>query len=104
VKSSRSTPLKGINARGGNTLIKWVKEKIIWVEFLYGHKVLGALTLVAGWIHPVYAALWVLLYLVYEIVEDYWIRDKGYIDIRDFYEGFGIGVVSVFLWRLICSI
>ena len=76
-----------------------MKKIIIWL----GHPALGALTVVVGLISLVYAVLWVILYLSYEIVESYWVKDRGDIDIRDFYIGFGFGLAILFLLQYYLS-
>jgi hypothetical protein len=77
-------------------MMNLIKQVIYWG----GHPALGAMTLAAGYLHPVYAALWVWLYLKYEINEDKWIKDKAYIDVKDFMQGFGAAFSVVFVWEI----
>jgi len=71
----------------------WLKSTIIWL----GHPLLGALTLVAGYIHPIYAVLWVYLYVKYEGQEFREIRDTCALDLKDFIIGFGAALVVNFI-------
>lgn len=75
----------------------WVKSKIYWL----GHPILGALTLIAGSIHPVYAALWVYLFVKYEGQEFREIRDTCALDLKDFMTGFVVAIIAVFLCGLL---
>ena len=72
-----------------------MKKIIIWL----GHPALGAMTFVGLELNPVIAALWVWLYLKYETNEDKWIKDRAYIDVKDFMIGFGAAMTIIFLWR-----
>jgi hypothetical protein len=71
--------------------VKWLWAKLVWFEYRTGHCWLGAFTFALGWLNPAYAVLWVVLYLAYQIVESYWVKDRGDIDIKDFMIGFGAG-------------
>lgn len=55
------------------------------------------MTFAFGYINPVYAALWVWLYLKYETNEDKWIHDRAYIDVKDFMIGVGFAGSVIFI-------
>ena len=55
----------------------------------------GALTVVASEVHWVLALCWTFAFLVYEIAEDWRLRDRAYLDVT----GYLIGLAALILWR-----
>ena len=82
-----------------NSLRSFYEDKVLPILIWLGHPLLGALTFEIGQAAgPVYAALWVWLYLKYETNEDHWIHDRAYIDVKDFMIGFGVRAGVRIIW------
>ena len=78
-------------------MINTIKRWFVWL----GHPFLGALTIVAGSIHPVYAICWCWLWITYEKQEYHEITDTCALDLKDFMLGLGIALVAVFIFQVI---
>ncbi len=61
------------------------------------HYAWGLLTALVALVAPVLSALMFLGFIVYELDEEWHIRDKSYNDIREMLIGMGIGVVIAIL-------
>lgn len=76
-----------------------VKKVFIWL----GHPMLGVAAALSGeWLSPVYALCFVLLFVFYEWLERFIVKDRADIDIKDFFIGFAGGCTGLLIWRVIC--
>jgi hypothetical protein len=52
------------------------------------HFFLGVLTMLVGYVNPIHSLVFAALNLTYEINEDAWVKDKGYLDIKTYFMGY----------------
>jgi hypothetical protein len=84
-------------------LLGKVWSGLVIIEWYVGHITLGAFSaLVGAFLSPVLCLSIVLLYIAYQIMEAWKIGDLAYIDIRDFFWGFGVAAGILTVWRVAC--
>jgi len=82
-----------------------VWKKMYGVITDLAHVLFGVLTVFAAvYVHPVVSTIMFLVFVIYELDEEWHLEDESYEDIREYGIGLGIGVVAtiiqIFLTRL----
>jgi len=70
------------------------------ILFSLAHVVFGFLASVSILISPVLTVVNFLIFLVYEMDQQWTIRDEAYEELREYGLGFGLGVVFLFILTL----
>lgn len=77
--------------------MKTIWNAIVWL----GHPFCGALTFALGEIHWVYALIWAVFYICYQMHEYAEKPDTCAVDLRDYMIGFGVWGGGIYVWRII---
>lgn len=73
------------------------------IEYLFRspfHYVAGVLTVLSAFISPALVIAGVLLFIFYELNQDWHIKDSAYHDLREFMVAFFIAVIGVLIWQM----
>ena len=65
------------------------------------HYLAGVLTAVSGEVSTMLPLVGAMLFLAYEVNEDWHLHDQAYQDILEFMLGFFMAVTGLIIWRLI---
>ena len=68
------------------------------------HIVFGILTALVSMVSPVLSVLNTIVFIIYELNEEWYLHDKAYKDILEFCVGLGIGEVIILCLSLKCAL